>query len=350
MNKKYLIGGIIFLLLAVPAILVSVRISGIGGEKQLSSIGIQQTTFRDQERNRRLKTTIWYPAAEQEAPEWGGNKVFHGLFATKNADPTLTEKAPLYILVHGTFGSWRNMPWLVDDLVAQGAIVAAADHPGSTWGDISPESVLRLWEQPEDVSFLIDSLLASDFGPHIDQENIVVVGFSLGGFTAMSLAGTQLELETLEGYCTTSNEEICEYFADAWDTLDAAHIGRANQSYRDERIKTAVALAPGFGAIFDQDSLASLETPLLLIGAENDINVPPTQHFHPIVDLLPEHSQYHELTEATHFSFFRLCKPGAEEILAKDGEEFVCDDSGDRSREELHAETISLITGFVAEN
>ena len=347
MNQKTFNKIKIVLILTLSAMLFSCSVLGIGGEKKVSNIGIEQTSFRDRERGRKLKTTIWYPAAEQEAAEWGGNKVLHGLYATKNAEPTITEKAPLYILVHGTFGSWRNMPWLVDDLIEQGAIVTAADHPGSTWGDISPESVLRTWEQSEDISFLIDSLLASEYGPMIDAENIVVVGFSLGGYTAMALSGVQIQQEKLQDYCATAGDEICEYLSEELAELDAEHFERSNRSYRDERISAAIALAPGFGALVSPDSLSKLETPLLIIGAENDINVPPTKNFHPLIDLLPENSRYHELTQATHFSFFRLCKDGAEEILAKDDEAFVCDDSGDRSREDLHAETINQINQFL---
>ena len=317
------------------------------GETRPTSIGITFTNFRDKERNRKLKTAIWYPTVEQEGKEWGGNKVFHGAFAAKNAEPTVSEKAPLYILVHGTYGSWRNMPWLIEELVAQGAIVAAANHPGSTWGNISPESVLRTWEQPEDVSFLIDSLLASDFGPHIDEDNIVVIGFSLGGYTALSLAGANLELDQLPSYCASTNEEICDYLAVEFSNLDEDHIAKANRPYRDDRIRAAVALAPGFGALLSHESLTSLETPTLIIGAEHDINVPPTKHFHPLVPLLPSHSHYYDLLDATHFTFFRLCKAGAEEILEKDGEEFVCIDGGSRSREALHEEVRSLIDAFL---
>ena len=337
----------LILLLALSISLISCSTLGLGGETHQTTIGITNTKFYDEERDRTLKTYIWYPAEEQMGKEWGGNKVFAGMFASKNAEPIFDQKQPLYILVHGTYGSWRNMPWLVDDLVQEGAIVAAADHPGSTWGDISPKSVLQTWDQPQDVSFLIDSMLASEYGPYIDQENIVVVGFSLGGYSAMAIAGGTLQLDLLPIYCETSAEEICEYLAPEFDHLDEDFYALANHSYRDKRVKAAVALAPGFGAMFDQKSLGSLETPLLIIGAENDINAPPVPHLHPLVNALPEHSRYYELTEATHFTFFRICKDGAEEILAKDGEEFVCDDSGAKSRQTLHSEVVDQIKLFL---
>lgn len=340
------IHNLIFLL-ALSVSLMSCSVLGLGGETQPTTIGMTNTKFYDSERGRTLETHIWYPAPEQMGKEWGGNKVFEGVFASKNAELAMEQKQPLYILVHGTYGSWRNMPWLIDEFVKDGAIVAAANHPGSTWGDVSPKSLLQTWDQPQDISFLIDSMLASEFGPYIDEENIVVVGFSLGGYTAMAVAGATLQLDMLPGYCETSTEEICEYLAPEFSNLDEDFYALANQSYKDNRVKAAVALAPGFGAMIDQKSLNLLETPLLIIGAENDMNVPPIPHLHPLAEVVPEHSRYYELAEATHFTFFRICKEGAEEILAKDGEAFVCDDSGNRSRQSLHREVLDQIDHFL---
>lgn len=320
-------------------------------ETEMTRVGMAQHRFVDWERGRQLKTKIWYPIEPQAAEEVGANKVYHGIFAAQNGEPALSEneKAPLYILVHGTMGTWRNLSWLATDLAEKGGIVAAANHPGSTWITARPKTVLKTWNQPQDVSFLIDSLLDSEYGPYIDEENIVVIGFSLGGYTSMALSGARIDMEQMISFCESHPDEGCSYFEPVFDSLDDEFYTKAGRDFRDSRIKAAVALSPGLFESVEERSFAEIDIPLLIIGAEHDQNVPPQTHYYPTLDQLPASARYHELEQATHFSFVQLCKPGALEILAKNDEEFVCVESGERSRLEIHAEVIALIDQFLAD-
>src|SRR5439155_16403286 len=105
----------------------------------------------------------------------------------------LKSPAPLVILIHGSGGAAEGMAGIALGLVAHGAIAVAADHPASAFGDGMQRSVLDVWEQPNDVRALIDQLERSDWSTRIDRDRIAVVGFSLGGQSAMLLAGARLE-------------------------------------------------------------------------------------------------------------------------------------------------------------
>lgn len=51
-----------------------------------------------------------------------------------------------------------------------------------------------------------------------------------------------------------------------------------------------------------------------------------------------------------HLSFIQVCKSGAIDNLEKDskGEGIICMDGGNKSRNEIHHERISLISDFLA--
>lgn len=99
-------------------------------------------------------------------------------------------------------------------------------------------------------------------------------------------------------------------------------------------------------------SLSELSAPVMLIAAQDDKNVPVATHARPVAKLLPPHSRYHEVNGAGHFSFMQECLPGALEIVAEDGEAFVCEDGSvaTKSRAEIHYEVLRIVDDFLKEN
>jgi predicted dienelactone hydrolase len=62
-------------------------------------------------------------------------------------------------------------------------------------------------------------------------------------------------------------------------------------------------------------------------------------------------SRFVEISDASHFSFMAICKPGAVAMLDEDvpGDSIICTDGeGGRPRAEIQQQVISLITGFLA--
>lgn len=125
-------------------------------------IGFTKVILNDDERSRELETYIWYPSDHDTEKVFAENVAFRGFSASVNA-PVSKSQLPLYILIHGASGNWRNMSWLAAKL-AKNAIVVSANHPGYTSGQASPGSVIKIWDQPKDVSFLIDNILESNTG------------------------------------------------------------------------------------------------------------------------------------------------------------------------------------------
>lgn len=293
---------------------------------------------------------LWYPTAGGIEQRHGASRIRPGYLAVRDATPKLTEPAPLIVLNHGSGGSAESMAWIAIELARSGVLVVAADHPASSGGDPGRMSILQVWSQPRDVSRLLDQILDSDWGERIDQQKMVVIGFSLGGATAMSLAGARLQFERFPEFCLNHDDGACRAFQRHFEKLDSDFYSRANSDLSDSRLRAAIAIAPGFSEALTAESLEVMTTPVLMIAGQNDQQLPPQTHIYPMRDWLPSHSIYVEISEAQHFSFLPLCGDGAITVLAETNEEFVCEEVGLKSRAEIHKETLSEIERFLRVN
>ncbi len=108
--------------------------------------------------------------------------------------PTEGGPYPLLVYSHGFVSDHRNGAYLAEHLASHGFVVAAVNHPLTHWGAPGGPRVADVVNQPGDVSFVIDRLVArsADAGDAlaatIDEARIGVLGVSLGGLTA-TLAG-----------------------------------------------------------------------------------------------------------------------------------------------------------------
>ena len=291
--------------------------------------------------------TIWYPSRPGMEQRFGDSRIRPGYFAIAEGEPALTERAPLIVLTHGTGGSAQSMAWLATALARRGAVVMAADHPASNGGDPERASMMHVWTQPQDVRHLIDTALASSWGDRVDPQRIASVGFSLGGGTALLLAGGRLDFKRFPEFCQTHDDGACRAFAHRFADVDANFYARANADLSEPRLRAAVAIAPGFTEAFTPDSLQAMHTPLLLITGERDQQLPPQTHVEPMRHLLSASSRYREISDAHHFSFLPECGDNAIQLLAESHEEFVCQEFGRKSRSDIHEETLSEIGAFL---
>lgn len=291
--------------------------------------------------------TLWYLAKPGIESRLGASPIRLGYLAVADGEPALPPSAPLIVLTHGTGGSAQSLAWLATELARHGALVVAADHPASSGGDPERASMMQVWTQPDDVHHLLDTLLASPWGTRFDCQRIAAVGFSLGGASAMLLAGARLDFARFPEFCKTHDDGACHAFASHFEHADAAFYARANADLAEPRLRAAVAIAPGFTEAFTAESLRALRPPLLLLTGALDQQLPPATHVAPMRHLLPAHSRHIDIPGAQHFSFLPLCAAGAVDLLAVSGEEFVCQEFAARSRMEIHAEVTEHIVGFL---
>lgn len=312
------------------------------------AIGFRETTL-DKEGTRPLHVSVWYPTRSAgETTVVGENRAFYGVPVVRDATPAPGSR-PLVLLSHGYGGSWRNPSWLAMALAAQGYVVAAPDHPGTTTFDQDPSRAATLWERPHDLSRIIDGLAGeASLAGKIDTNRIAAIGHSLGGWTVTAMAGARFDRERFEKDCQDNTSPR------ACALKDGLGLARPEleRDMRDPRLKAFVSLDLGLARGFSPDSLAALQVPSLVIAAGIDIGgLPPRLESGYLADHLPKStSTYVEIPDAMHFSFMGLCKPGAVELIDKEepGNGVACKDGGTRNREEIHREVAYLVIGFLA--
>ncbi|MFM0276711.1 peptidase [Paraburkholderia sediminicola] len=317
-------------------------------------------------RTQALVTTLWYPA-DPARPELAhdlgepGHPLFHGHPAVVDAPlSSARAKYPLLVLSHGTGGSADSLDWLASALAAQGYIVAGTNHPGNNALEpMTRDGFMLWWERATDASEVLDGVLADPMlGPHVDRDRIGAVGFSLGGYTVLELAGARTNLPAFERFCAGPQADaIChppeaarihedpQAPALTLATLSPetkASRARAGESYRDPRVKAVFAIAPALGEAFDSHSFADVSIPISLLAGEADVTAPVDTNIHRIAGLLPS-ATVTMVPGASHYTFLDTCFPDVVEHLAR-----ICKDNPGVDRDAVHAQTAQRAIDFFA--
>jgi predicted dienelactone hydrolase len=240
-------------------------------------VGVRIMELTDESRDdRTLETYIWYPAlVSDDAPR---------------PFPPDTSGAPypLVIFSHGYTGSPGDAsPLFVEHLVSQGFVVAGVDHRDSDPGSIWPP-IHQLIDRPLDVLFLLDQLaeLKNDdaLDGMIDTDNIGMIGYSFGAYTALAVGGARLDHTHLADWCSTnSSNAFANYCAmlPVWEDVRAYREAVVGPSDDDlwsasglRPIRATMVLAPCFGQLFGERGLEQVYGPVLMVAGTADETCP----------------------------------------------------------------------------
>ncbi len=316
----------------------------------VGNVGIDYGTAYAPKRSRDIDFNIWYPATSGgKMVTVGGNGVFFGTPAGRNA-PHQTGQYPLVLISHGAGGNAGQFGWIASELVKAGFVVVIPNHPGTTSGNASAEAAVRVWERPADISAVIDEITSNrDSYPYIDLDQISMLGFSAGGYTAMAVSGARVNPEKLSKFCDAGDHGMsdCAFLAHFSVDLHDFDLSPAAEDLRDPRIQRTVAVDPGIIETVTPKSLASIDIPMLILNLGSEGEIPSGVYALPAAKLIPN-AEHSFVPDATHFSFLAECKERGAEILMKEGEpDPLCKDAGGRSRAALHDELAAKIVSFL---
>ena len=223
---------------------------------------------------------------------------------------------PLVVVSHGFGADRKFLAYLAEHLASHGLIVAAIEHPGSNvealtsltreaptltrWArrkSVSNQSsrilpATEFLDRPKDVTLVLDHLERLSQQSHflrgrLDTQQVSVIGHSLGGYTALALAGAELDLEALQQYCE-SQQSISLSPAD-WLQCAAAELPKPQASLQDERVTQIVLLNPIIGQLFGQKGLQHVQVPTLLLSSTDDPVTPAVpQQLWPFIQIQAE--------------------------------------------------------------
>jgi predicted dienelactone hydrolase len=333
-------------------------------------VGMVTRNFVDETRKnwqgtapRPLRTAVWYPAAATASKQeviFGGapeEQVFAPVTVAADAEISpASEKYPLVLLSHGTGGSAVQMMWLGHYLASRGYVVAAVNHHGNTGAEQqrTAQGFLLYWERAKDLTAVLDRLLADPFfGAHVDRNRIGAAGFSLGGYTVISVAGGVFSPKEFEAFCRSPRRDFTcgpqPEFPDAprlfaelrkTDPVVRESLRHAGDSYRDRRIKRVFAIAPALGGGFTKAGLSEVKIPVRIVTGQADKVTPPTTNARRYAKLIKGATLTVLPGEVGHYTFLAECTPRGKAVVD------ICRDAEGVDRAKVHEQVARLAFEF----
>ncbi|MGF1494217.1 MAG: alpha/beta hydrolase [Microcoleaceae cyanobacterium] len=210
--------------------------------------------LKDQGRNRSIPVDLYLPEP----------------LSSESGD--IPSSLPVVVISHGLASDRTNYKAFGQHLASHGFAAALIQHPGSDSfymqsllsGQVT--DVFELEEfinRPLDVSYLLDELErrnVSEFQGKLDVSRVGVAGHSFGAYTALALAGAEIDFANLEAACTSSGLDslnLAQMFQ-----CRALELPQQRYALRDERIKAIMPINPVNSSIFGQRSLGQVQVPI----------------------------------------------------------------------------------------
>jgi predicted dienelactone hydrolase len=252
---KWFVGFLIF-----PFLLLSFEPRPITPEPIL---GYQEVSFFDESQQQHRSLLIWYPVEAQtkgvlSSSPWDTFKV------AVNAPLSAKTKLPIVVISHGYTGNPHQLSWLIRGLVHSGFIVIGIQHADLIQG----KAHANHWRRPLDVRKILNVFSKNSLSESADLNKIGIAGFSLGGTTAIWVAGGRsTKLDTL---IPGPDYAAPEDYVRADEALPSLNKEMMAEDWRDPRVKAAFVMAPAWAWLFDEESLKQVSIPTYLIAAAAD--------------------------------------------------------------------------------
>ncbi|CAG4890063.1 alpha/beta hydrolase family protein [Paraburkholderia saeva] len=281
-----------------------------------------------------LRAIVWTPCATAAQEVRIGPYVLMG----QRDCPTVGDNLPLVVISHGHGGSFLGHHDLAEVLADTGFVVAAINHPGDTFSDMSRAAdISEFVERPTDIKRLIDYMLSSSpEAAKIDPKSIGFFGFSRGGYTGVVLAGGNPDFLNAGVACPDPQLLICKQ-------LQRKEIPQQPLTH-DARIK-AYVLADPLNEFPTAESLKDVKASIQLWASQfgGDGVLPETGAA--LASALPQRPEFHRVAGAAHFVFLAPCSPG----MTKDAPELCVDEKG-FDRVAFHKDFNQKVLGFFKSN
>ena len=242
--------------------------------------GIRQIRVKDEFNNIAFPVLVQYPTGIPSAPAAVGPYMMD-----ISRDAPITEGAfPLILISHGNGGSYLLYRTISTHLAKNGYVVAMPEHHGNnTNGNELEGTDKNLTYRTRHLRLTMDAVSNDPrFKPGLRPDNVAIIGHSIGGCTALAMAGG----------------------------IPGSRDRRSIEVESDPRVRALVLLAPATDWYLADNSLRNVKVPILMFFAGKDQLV---LHCRPEVVLngVADASQvtFKVIENAGHFSFISPFPP-----------------------------------------
>ncbi|WP_088892672.1 alpha/beta hydrolase [Leptolyngbya ohadii] len=215
--------------------------------------------LNDRSRNRNLSVDVYLPL---------------------NKNQTAVVAAPLIVISHGLGSDRTSYGYLARQLASYGFAVAVPEHPGSNAeqlqalinGSASQVTAPREFiDRPLDIKYLLNRLEAltrdnARFSGRINVQQVGMIGQSLGGYTALALAGGQINFAQLQQDCGKSGTLNLSLLLQC----RASELPQPVPNLKDDRIKAIIAINPIGSSLIGATDFGEIRIPVMLISGSAD--------------------------------------------------------------------------------
>jgi predicted dienelactone hydrolase len=222
---------------------------------------------------------------------------------------------PLIVISHGVAEDRETFAYAAKHLATYGFAVAVVEHPGSDATKIqqyfaglsTPPEAQELINRPLDVKFLLDELQSNkksyaNLQGLVNLQEVGVIGHSYGGYTALTLAGGNFDINGIRRNCNPNKSLNLSVFLQC----------RANEllqnkvkipTLQDSRIKAVMTMNPLSSVVLGKQGLSKIQAPVMLMGGSQDIITPAIpEQVNPFIWLQTKNKYLAIIDNGTHFS------------------------------------------------
>ncbi|MBW4668999.1 MAG: alpha/beta hydrolase [Cyanomargarita calcarea GSE-NOS-MK-12-04C] len=219
--------------------------------------------------------------------------------------------SPVIVISHGVGDDRLAFNYLAQHLTSYGFAVAVLEHPGDNAKKFeqffaglsgSPEPT-ELINRPLDIKFALDELQGrSQSDPNLqgklNLQQVGVIGHSLGGYTALAVAGANINFEEIRRFCADDNSLNLSTLLQC----RASDLISANPLI-DKRVKAIIALNPVSSVVLGQSELSQIKVPVMMVAGSADIVTPAVpEQIRPFTWLTTPNKYLVIVRNGTHFS------------------------------------------------
>lgn len=224
---------------------------------------------------------------------------------------TAANPVPVIVISHGVAGDRTTFGYLAEHLASYGFAVATIEHVGGDanrfrkyFSGLAPApKATELLERPRDVSFVLDEIQRrGKSDPTLRQVNVGqvgLVGYSLGGYTVLALAGAEIDFDRVKRDCNPNRSLNLSVLLQC----RANELKPQRYALKDPRVKAIFAISPLNSTIFGQRGMSQIRLPVLMMGGSDDIVTPAVaEQIYPFTWLQTPDKYLAILERGTHFS------------------------------------------------